>query len=110
MVAESSELPEVAERNQPGGEAELTLEGGDCCVTVRGPERASEEPTEWAKALLSAYDVWRQMYATVHAGRLEEIRAEQSGPVGSGSAGFIQESSPERRNQSLPGGTGARPV
>jgi hypothetical protein len=105
MVAESSEDAEL----KSVGEAELTLEGGDCRVTVRGPERVGDN-TEWTKALLSGFDIWKQMVATVHAARLEEIRAEQSGRLGPASAGFTTEGMHERRNETLPGGSGVRPV
>lgn len=94
---------------QPVGEAELTVEAGDVRVTIRGPERA-DDPTEWSKALPSALAVWEHIFNKVHSARLEEIKAEQGGRLGPGQAGFVQEGMHERRNETLPGGTGARPV
>lgn len=71
-------------------EAELTLEGGGCRVTVRGPERDGD-PTRWADALMSAFEVWAEMERVAHASRIREIKAEQSAPPGPASAGFTQE-------------------
>jgi len=95
---------------ESSGETELTLEGGGCRVTVRGPEGDGEDRTRWIDALKGAFATWTAMQEKVHAARLEEIKAEQGGRPGPASAGFIQEGMHEKRNETLPGGTGVRPV
>jgi hypothetical protein len=105
----TTESNEPAKATESIGEAEITLEGGDCRVTIRGPEHA-DDATEWAKALRSAFDVWAEMERVVHASRVREIKAEQGGSPGPASAGFQTEQSAERRNGLLPGGTGAMPA
>lgn len=104
--SDSSELEAVAGSN---GEARIELEGGDCRISLSGPER-DDERTDWGKVLITALQTWESMIARVHANRIAEIWAEQGGRPGPASAGFIAEQSSERRNGMLPGGTGAMPV
>ena len=104
-TTESSELLSVAESK---GEAEITLEGADCRVTIRGPEYP-EDPSRWPEALPAVLALWERMAERAHQIRMAEIKAEHGGRVGPASAGFMQEGASEARNQTLAGGTGARP-
>lgn len=91
---------------ESSAEQKLTLSGGDCSVTIEG----QDDRVDWSAVLKGAYSTWLAMHKAVHEARLEEIRAEQNAKPGPASAGFIQEPASEARNQTLAGGTGARPV
>lgn len=94
MATESSEPAEPLEMVAgSNGETELTLEGGDCRVTVRGPEGSGEDRTRWVDALRGAHSTWLAMQKVVHAARMEELRVEHSVAGAGAGTGFVSERS-----------------
>jgi hypothetical protein len=91
---------------ESSGHSKLTLEGAGVVLSME----SDDDTQDWSAVLRGALKTWHSLHSTVHAARLEEIKDEQSARPGPATAGFIQEGMHEKRNETLPGGTGVRPV